>query len=172
IDIKWRQLFFGDAFHYTSVMVRRSVMQEIGGYDENPSFQFAETYDPFSRIALRHRMMNIPQTLVLWRRHPDATSVLHAQHQGRACEAISFRNVCLLADQQIEAPVGPSPSKVYEFDVRYRDYIGLKAFISTPAGQFPVLPPEQVLSGLKFLCDVQQSFYRVHKFSRFEVARH
>ena len=162
INIKWRLLFIGDAFHYTSVMVRRGALMEIGGYGENPEFQFAEAYDPFSRVAMHHRVANLPDSLVLWRRHRDATSIQNAQAQVSSCEAISFRNVCLLVDPQ-------SRSKREE---RYRSYLGFKAFTSTPAGQFPSLPPEQVLSGLKFFCEVREAFYRSHGFSRLDVTRH
>lgn len=162
IDIKWRLLFIGDAFHYTSVMARRSALAEIGGYGEDPEFRFAEAYDPFSRLAMRHRVANLPDTLVLWRRHRGATSIKNAQAQASSCEAISFRNVCLLVDS------GNGPAR----EEHYRNYQGFKAFISTPAGQFPSLPPEQVLSGLKFFCEVREAFYRSHRFPRLLVTRH
>src|SRR6202041_1354445 len=45
IDIKWRLLVVGDAFHYTSIMVRRNAMQEIGRYGEDPAFRYSEAYD-------------------------------------------------------------------------------------------------------------------------------
>lgn len=172
IDIKWRLLFHGDPFHYTSVMLRRSAIEEIGGYDEDASFRFSEAYDPFSRIAMRHRMVNLPQTLVLWRRHPEATSLQHAQQQWRSGETIAFRNLCLLDDLQTGAPSHASSRNGCENGARYRLHLGFKAFMSTPAGQFPDLPPEQVVSGLKFFCDIQETFYKLHRFPRSAVARH
>jgi glycosyltransferase involved in cell wall biosynthesis len=172
IDIKWRLLFYGDPFHYTSIMLRRCAMQEIGGYGENPAFQFSEVYDPFSRIAMRHRMVNLSETLVLWRRHSDATSLQHAPQQWRTGEAIAFRNLCLLDDLQNRALYDSSSYNGSESDPRYRHCLGFRAFTSTPAGQFPALPPGQVVSGLKFFCDIQETFYKLHRFPRSVVARH
>jgi glycosyltransferase involved in cell wall biosynthesis len=167
IDIKWRLLFAGDAFHYTSILVRRNALLEIGGYSEDPAFRFAEAYDPFSRIAIRHRVANLPEVLVLWRRHRGATSIQHTQEQSRSNEAISFRNVNLLAGLDGSNSVYPSPE-----ERRFRDYLGFKAFTSTPAGEFPSMPGSQVVSGLKFFCGVQQTFYRTQGFSKVAVARH
>lgn len=172
IDIKWRLLFHGDPFHYTSIMLRCGAIQEIGGYGEDALFRFSEAYDPFSRIAMRHRMVNLPETLVLWRRHPEATSLQHAQQQWRTGETIAFRNLCLLDDVQTGATSDASTSTGSACDARYRHYLGFKAFISTPAGKFPALPPEQVVSGLKFFCDTQETFYKLHRFPRPAVARH
>jgi len=172
IDIKWRLLFHGDPLHYTSLMLRCSAIHETGGYGEDAAFRFAEAYDPFSRIAMRHRMVNLPETLVLWRRHPEATSLQHAQQQWRSGETIAFRNLCLLDDLQTGAP-SDSPSRDGSLSgARYRHYLGFKAFLSTPAGKFPDLPPEQVMSGLKFFCDIQETFYKLHRFPRSVVARH
>jgi len=167
IDIKWRLLFVGDAFHYTSVMVRRSVMLEIRGYSEDAAFRFSEAYEPFSRIAMRHRVINLSEILVLWRRHRGAASIQHSQLQAQSGEAISFRNICLLADSAGGNSGDPSIEQE-----RGLDYAGFKAFTSTPAGRFPSLPSGQVVSGLKFFCEIQQIFYRTQGFSRMAVARH
>src|SRR5579872_6000456 len=163
IDIKWRLLFVGDAFHYTSIMVRRNAMQEIGGYGEDPAFRYSEAYDPFSRLAMGSRMVNLPDKLVFWRRHSGATSVQHPHEQIRSGEIISLRNISLVANH--------TQHGVHHKDVQYL-LTGFKAFSSTPAGQLPTLPAEQVLSGADFLCDVQDNFYRLHRFPRPIVARH
>lgn len=167
IDIKWRLLFAGDPFHYTSLMVRRSALLDIGGYGEDPSFQFSEAYDPLSRLAMRFRMANLPEPLVLWRRHAGATSIRNVQQQQRSGEAISFRNICLLADWR-EGSSGDAATR----DRRFHDYLGFKAFLFTPAGKSPDLPAAQVASGLEFLCQIQETFYRMHGFPKLSVARH
>jgi len=161
IDIKWRLLFAGDPFHYTSLMFRKVAIDEIGGYGEDPQFQFSEAYDPFSRIAMRHRVINLPQALVHWRRHGDATSITHVAQQARSCEVISFRNCSLLIENGSNAG-----------SHLYPDYLGFKAFLFTPAGRTPDLRAEQIIRGLEFLCEVQKKFYRQHNFSRAVVARH
>ncbi|MGA2687141.1 MAG: glycosyltransferase family A protein [Candidatus Korobacteraceae bacterium] len=161
IDIKWRLLFWGDAFHYTSIMVKRSALLEIGGYDEDPAFRFSEAYDPFSRLAMQYHVTNVPESLVLWRRHVDATSLQRQQEQMRSGDIISARNISLLGD------LGPASDGNLQRCIR-----GLRAFTSTPAGRLPTLPAKQVVCGLVFLCKLQKRFYRVHGFSRSAVARH
>ncbi|HWY53247.1 MAG TPA: glycosyltransferase [Terriglobales bacterium] len=163
IDIKWRLLFVGDAFHYSSVMVRRSALLETGGYSEDPAFRYSEAYDPFSRLAMCHRVANLPDKLLLWRRHPGATSFQHAPEQIRSGEIISLRNIAMVANHTYDGAC--------HNDQRYL-LSGFKAFLSTPPGHFPALPPEQVLSGAEFLCDLQDKFYRLHRFPRSVVARH
>jgi glycosyltransferase involved in cell wall biosynthesis len=161
IDIKWRLLFCGDAFHYTSIMVRRSTMQAIGGYGEDPAFRFAEAYDPFSRLAMNHCVANLPETLVLWRRHPGATSLQRQEEQLRSGEVISRRNISLLSDR----------GRYEDTDLCYR-ILGLRAFTSTHAGEFPALPAEQIVLGLEFACELQRKFYRAHNFSSSTIAEH
>jgi glycosyltransferase involved in cell wall biosynthesis len=163
IDIKWRLLFVGDAFHYSSVMVRRSALLEIGGYSEDPAFRYSEAYDPFSRVAMRNGVANLPDRLLLWRRHPGATSLQHSPEQIRSGELISLRNISMV--------VGHTHDGALPGDQGYL-LLGFKAFTSTPAGHLPALPAEQVLSGAEFLCDLQDNFYRLHRFPRSVVARH
>jgi hypothetical protein len=163
IDIKWRLLFFGDALHYTSVMVWRSAMQEIGGYGEDPAFRYSEVYDPFSRLAVRYRMANLPDKLVLWRRHSGATSIQHAQAQALSGDVISLHGISMIAAHAHEGALND--------DQRYL-VLGFKAFTSTHAGHLPALPAEQVLAGAEFLCDLQEKFYNVHGFPWPVVARH
>jgi glycosyltransferase involved in cell wall biosynthesis len=164
IDIKWRLLFFGDAFHYTSIMVRRGEMQEIGGYGEDPAFRYSEAYDPFSRLAMRYRVANLPDKLVLWRRHSGATSLRHTPEQIRSGDAISLQNVSMVADHAHGGALRNTDHRHLLF--------GFRGFASTPAGQLPCLPAEQVLSGAEFVCDLQENFYRLHRFPRSAVARH
>ncbi len=163
IDIKWRLLFFGDAFHYTSTMLRRDALIQIKGYGEDPAFRFAEAYDPFSRLAMHYHVANIPETLVLWRRHPGATSLQRQQEQMRSGEVISLRNIAMLADRLV--------NQSRRDDTRYY-LLGFRAFSSTPAGQLPTLPAAQIISGSEFFCDIQEAFYKVHRFPRSAVARH
>jgi hypothetical protein len=54
----------------------------------------------------------------------------------------------------------------------HRAYLGFRAFTLTPAGEFPTLPPEQVISGLRFLCESREDFYGLYGFPRSAVAKH
>jgi hypothetical protein len=40
---------------------------------------------------------------------------------------------------------------------------GLKSFLYMPPGRLPTLPGEQVISGLRFLCELQANFYRTKR---------
>jgi hypothetical protein len=144
-------------------MVRGSAIREIGGYDGDPAFRYSEAYDPFSRLAMRFRMANLPDKLLLWRRHPDATSIQHTLAQSRSGEVISLRNISMLADQTQDG--------VRHNSKRYL-LSGFNAFTSTPAGQLPALPAEQILSAVDFFCLLRETFYRFHRFPRSAVARH
>src|ERR1700734_225418 len=125
-------------------MVKRSALLEIGGYGEDPAFRYSEAYDPFSRLAMRYRVANLPDRLVMWRRHRSATSIRHTQDQLRSGDVISFRNVLMLAE---ESPGDLADLRRHE---RYRHYLGFKAFAGMPPGQLPSLPGKQVVSGLDF----------------------
>lgn len=163
IDIKWRLLFWGDAFHYTSLMVKRDAMQQIGAYSEDPAFRFSEAYDPFSRLAMRFRVTNLPERLVLWRRHSKATSLQHQIAQLHSGKIISQRNIGLL-----RVPGQPRPD-----DGDYLQYcLGFEAFTSTPPGKLPILPAGQILAGLEFFLDLRRTFYHVHRFPASVAARH
>ncbi|MCG3772759.1 MAG: putative glycosyltransferase EpsE [Nitrosomonadaceae bacterium] len=69
-SIKW-DLLFDNSFTHSSVMFRKEVIQgEFGGYDE--TFSRCEDYDLWSRVAMRHRVANLRETLVSYRLHPYA----------------------------------------------------------------------------------------------------
>lgn len=186
IDLKWK-LLWDCSFHHTAIMVRRAVILGIGGYGEDPAFRFAECYDPLSRLSMRHGIANLPDRLVLWRRHPGQTSMRHQQQQMSAAELISFRSVCALIDAECgirsadgsvsrDATVsGVSWSNVDERAVKNDEwlrYLGARAFLFTPGGELPALPAGQVTSGLRFLREIQSAFYQMHAFPRFAVLRH
>jgi hypothetical protein len=65
-------------------------------------------------------------------------------------ESVSLRNIGALAygERSFTAP-----------DRNYW-YLGSRAFLCSPAGELPKLPPEQVIAGLEFLCELQERFCR------------
>jgi len=169
LDLKW-ELLFGCRFRHMTLMARRSAILEIGGYRQNASFRFATDYDMLSRAAMRYGVANLTEPLVLWRRHGGATSIEHEQEQNRAAETISFRHLCELGEMAASGcGLRQKPAETEEL---YRAYLGLRAFILTPPRQFPTLPPEQVISGLKYLCEIRETFYRVYSFPRSAVTKH
>ncbi len=188
IDLKW-ELLWSCPIHHTSVMVRRSALVDVGGYRRDDALRFAEVWDPLARIAMRYGMVNLPERLVCWRRHTHATSIQHKEQQILACKVTIFRNVRRLSDARNSIgssdgvpgrgntkKCGDDRSDVASNASREEQYRywfeGSNAFRFTPAGELPTLPPEQVTAGLKFLCDIQNTFYRIHNFPYSAVARH
>jgi glycosyltransferase involved in cell wall biosynthesis len=82
-----RDLFVESPFVHPSVMMRRTVLEELGGYQDN---SWPEDYDLWLRMAAAGiRFARIPHTLLLWRDHPErATRTMdeYASHAFRSCK--------------------------------------------------------------------------------------
>ena len=141
-------------------MVRRRAILQSGGYSTDQAFRFAQDYELLSRLAMNHGVANLDMPLVSWRRHSATAGTQNSEQQQRANECISLRNLTALANSN-----GLQSDKQYQ-------YSGAKAFLFTPAGQFPNLPAAQIVSGTELLHTVHETFYRCHDFSRSTVARH
>ena len=61
------ELLFTNPFVHSSMMIRRSCLDEIGGYTNDPSRHPPEDYELWSRIARHHEIANIPESLVVYR---------------------------------------------------------------------------------------------------------
>jgi glycosyltransferase involved in cell wall biosynthesis len=180
LNLKW-DLLFGCPFYHISVMIRRTAILDVGGYRRDPSFQFAQDFELLSRVAVRYRVANLTMPLVLWRRHSEAAGRKHSERQQSSNNSISFRNMCTVheaetrRDRRANHPNGTAKPRNQESFVTFDQwsrFLGLKAFLCTPEGKLPDLPPAQVLSGVQFLYDIQENFYRMHRFPRFDADRH
>lgn len=67
-------LLFDNPFVHSSVMIRRSVLEEVGGYCEDKSRQPPEDYELWSRIARKYKLANIPEVLMAYREVPGSMS--------------------------------------------------------------------------------------------------
>ena len=63
--------FFESCFHHPTVIIRKSVLDEYGAYDD--SIEYAQDCHLWSRLAFDHHLQltNIPQVLLRYRSHPD-----------------------------------------------------------------------------------------------------
>jgi len=67
--MRWSLLFHCPIIHST-VMLRRSVFEDVGPYDE--SIRYAEDYDLWARIARRRIISTVEETLVEYRQRPGS----------------------------------------------------------------------------------------------------
>jgi len=95
INIKWN-LLFRNPFIHSSVMMRRSVLDQTGFYAEDPDRALVEDYDLWSRINRVAKSANIEEPLQKYRLNPTSVSVRTRSEQNRQCAAISQRNICWL----------------------------------------------------------------------------
>jgi hypothetical protein len=79
-ELRCRHLF-ETALMHPSVMLRPELVRAVGGYD--PDYPTAEDYDLWVRLSERTQMANLPEPLLLHRRHAtQVTSVARASGQG------------------------------------------------------------------------------------------
>ncbi|HEY8310026.1 MAG TPA: glycosyltransferase [Gemmatimonadaceae bacterium] len=76
-------------YGHGSVMFRKAVLQEVGGYD--PSVGHVEDYDLFVRIGRVAKLANIPEPLYLWRRNPDGVTFSNREEQISQAFAVRDR---------------------------------------------------------------------------------
>ena len=78
-----RTIFVHNPFAHGSVMLRKRVLDECGGYD--PRFLHNEDYDLWLRICARYDTANLPETLIERRIHPSSIT------SSREAELVLFR---------------------------------------------------------------------------------
>jgi len=61
------ELLFNNPFVHASVMMRKSVLEELGGYAVDPDRQPPEDYELWSRISRKYKVGNIPERLTIYR---------------------------------------------------------------------------------------------------------
>lgn len=64
--LKW-ELLFNNPFVHSSTMLRKSAVQEVGGYCTDTSRQPPEDYELWSRLARKFEVANLPECLQIYR---------------------------------------------------------------------------------------------------------
>jgi len=67
-------LLFNNPFVHSSVMIRKSALDEVGGYSTDRDRQPPEDYELWSRIARKFKVANIPEMLHIYREIPQSMS--------------------------------------------------------------------------------------------------
>jgi len=75
--VRWR-LLRGTCLYHPTVMVRRAA---LGGERYSARHIHAEDYDLWLRLSRHHRLDNLPQSLLLHRRHGQSVSARHLETQ-------------------------------------------------------------------------------------------
>lgn len=60
-------LLFDNHFVHSSVMIRRSVLEGLGGYSEDSARQPPEDYELWSRVMKKYKLANLPEVLLAYR---------------------------------------------------------------------------------------------------------
>ena len=86
-----RALIRRNPFVHSSMMMRRSVVEQVGGYD--PAFPVAQDYDLWMRMSRVTRMANLPEPLVVRRILPGRISETRETERLRAEARVRWRAV-------------------------------------------------------------------------------
>jgi glycosyltransferase involved in cell wall biosynthesis len=81
-----RALLTRNVLAHSSVMIRRSALDEVGGFDE--TFPVAQDYALWCRLALSHDLCNLPDVLVQRRVHPDRIGAVQSRKQKEARDRV------------------------------------------------------------------------------------
>ncbi|MGK0254471.1 MAG: glycosyltransferase involved in cell wall biosynthesis [Mariniflexile sp.] len=68
------ELLFDNPFVHSSIMMRKSALDNCGGYSEDTFRQPPEDYELWSRIAKDYEIANIPEVLTVYREMPSSMS--------------------------------------------------------------------------------------------------
>ncbi len=68
------ELLFNNPFVHSSVMLRKSALEQVGGYSTDSERQPPEDYELWSRIARCYQVANIPEILMIYREIPRSMS--------------------------------------------------------------------------------------------------
>jgi glycosyltransferase involved in cell wall biosynthesis len=87
------ELLFNNPFVHSSVMIRKSALDEVGVYTTDPERQPPEDYELWSRLARRFRLANLPERLTIYREVPSSISRAGAQPFIEKLVMISSENL-------------------------------------------------------------------------------
>ena len=136
VAVRWR-LLFGNPIAAPAVMLRRSILAEIGSFDE--SIRFGEDWELWGRIAAHGKIAQIAEPLTKYRVHPQSITRRMRDSVKPWQREICRRNIALLAgisvsDQVVEslASLRSDPQRiatVQAFDIIWKCALHYYSFI-------------------------------------------
>lgn len=100
--LKWN-LLFSNPISHPSVMLHRSVINEIGGYD--PQLRRAQDYDLWWRISFAGRLGNLKDIHLLLRQHSERVTNKHQGEQVDSARKIKKKYLDMLLARDIPESV-------------------------------------------------------------------
>lgn len=101
-EIVWN-LFFGWGLAGASTMIRRDLLDELGGYDVELDLVY--DLELWTRLAGSARFANLLDTLMLYRRHELAGGLMQINHQRKEVADVMARRLTSLWGEAPEATV-------------------------------------------------------------------
>ena len=109
-------LLFDNYFVHSSVMLRRSVLEKVGGYSEDKSRQPPEDYELWSRVMRTHKLANLPEALMAYREVPSSMSRVGVSPFLHNLVKISAENIAWASDRAVDSTEVVALSKLMHGD--------------------------------------------------------
>jgi GT2 family glycosyltransferase len=87
------ELLFDNPFVHSSMLLRKSALDDVGGYSTDPKRQPPEDYELWSRMARRYKIANLAERLTIYREVPNSMSRERTRSLVEAIVAISAENL-------------------------------------------------------------------------------
>jgi glycosyltransferase involved in cell wall biosynthesis len=130
-------LLFNNPFVHSSVMIRRSVIEEVGSYSEDKSRQPPEDYELWSRVARKFKLANIPEVLIAYREVPGSMSRTGLNPFLTRLIRITAENIAWASGRPVDLPEVVAISRfthgVYEDIPRGISFAKMKVILNNAA---------------------------------------
>ncbi|MCT0209044.1 glycosyltransferase [Synechococcus sp. CS-1332] len=98
------QLLFNNPFVHSSVLLRRSALQQVGGYTTDPARQPPEDYELWSRLSRIGAVANLDEILLVYREIPGSMSRIGPSPFRSRLITICAENIAAAAGLSSEDP--------------------------------------------------------------------
>jgi len=97
-------LLFNNPFVHSSALLRKSVLDAVGGYSTDPTRQPPEDYELWSRMFRVAEVANLPEVLLYYREIPGSMSRVGPSPFRNRVVRVSSENIALAAGLPIDDP--------------------------------------------------------------------
>ncbi|CAN7450942.1 glycosyltransferase [Cupriavidus necator] len=94
------ELLFNNPFVHSSIMMRKSTVEAVGGYTTDPARQPPEDYELWSRMARHGRVANLAERLLVYREVPASMSRTGPNPFVERLVLICAENIAAVLDQR------------------------------------------------------------------------